>query len=49
MIAGIGGGTEMSFYHTMAADNTYSFNVSNDTTCASSIAALPESTARVEA
>jgi hypothetical protein len=42
MIAGIGGGTEMSFHHTMAADNTYGFNVSNDTTCASSIAALPE-------
>jgi hypothetical protein len=42
MIAGIGGGTEMSFHHTMAADNTYGFNVSNDTTYASSIAALPE-------
>jgi hypothetical protein len=33
----------------MATDNTYGFNVSNDTICASSIAALLESTARVEA
>jgi uncharacterized OsmC-like protein len=41
-IAGIGGGTEMSFHHTMAANNTYGFNVSNEITCASSIAALPK-------
>jgi hypothetical protein len=42
MYAGIGGGTEMSFHHTMAANNTYDFNVSNETTYASSIVALPE-------
>jgi hypothetical protein len=42
MIAGIGGGTEMSFHHTMAANNTYDFNVSNETTYAFSIATLPK-------
>jgi uncharacterized OsmC-like protein len=42
MIAGIGGGTKMSFHHTMAANNTYDFNVSNETTYASSIATFPK-------
>jgi hypothetical protein len=42
MYAGIGGGTEMSFHHTMTANNTYGFNVSNEITYAFSIAALPK-------
>jgi hypothetical protein len=42
MIAGIGGGTQTPFYHVMAANNTYGFNVSNDTTYASYVAALPK-------